>query len=114
MWRVGANALRETYAELTRLELFERLGMVHTCCFRRRRDITYWCGAVLSVPKEPDVQETMRLQDEDRFYATQLDMLMREYRSAREKYEGTLKAFLRRWWGVVDQILPEPNHRSQG
>jgi hypothetical protein len=107
--------------ESVRPELFNRLGMVHTCCFAR---------------KTIGDADRILLQEEDGHLKAQLDLLMQAYRSSRDirleppedgsnfvfrlkcrcPYEdvrwaqiisGNLAGHWAWWWFKVDQILPD-------
>lgn len=109
-----------------RLELFNRLGMAHTCCS--------WGKPWL------DEEENVRLRDEDEELAEQLDVLMDIYQHTLAKWvqeeredadelfivcscryikgnrwaipvEGALMAHQQWWWSKVGQILPEDSSK---
>ncbi|ETS73722.1 hypothetical protein PFICI_14668 [Pestalotiopsis fici W106-1] len=80
------------YRRICRLELFERLGMVHTCCVAHS-----------------DYREAERAEiwAEDESASEQLESLMSIYDTAKMLYRGvSLSVFWAAWWGVVDKILP--------
>jgi hypothetical protein len=101
-WRLP-NAEKElVYSEVARLEIFERLGMAHTCCGNPPLD-GYWFTTLRLCPDE---EERMRLQDEDSELALQLQDLVLQYNTARAIHEGTIESFWDLWWEIVDDILP--------
>jgi hypothetical protein len=109
------------FEEATRLELFNRLGMVHTCCSSGKPARSH--------------AEIKRLQDDDSELKTQLDLLMTSYRNSRqtrpaledglvylttlecgcwnetdrwrEYITGGLLAHWDWWWSKASQILPD-------
>jgi hypothetical protein len=85
--------IEETYAEVTRQEIFERLGMAHTCCNDRKTTTLA-------------ESEKRRLRGEDKELASQLEDLMAEYKKARSMHGDNITDFWTRWWQVVDEILP--------
>lgn len=83
------------YKEAFRLEVFDRLGMAHTCC-----------GHQKSFMDEND-QKQLREEDEDSELKEQLDTIIQVYQNRYTKHSGGLKDF---WKGIVqdlDGILPE-------
>lgn len=82
-----------------RLEMFERLGMAHTCCRRPARDGT----------DQSAVSDELRdeLQKEDQESKEQLELLMEEFKRHMESSKAR-RLFVRwtSWWGRVDEILP--------
>lgn len=67
----GDEEVEELYfEEATRLELFNRLGMVHTCCSSGKPVRSH--------------AEIKRLQDHDSELKTRLDLLMTSYRNSRQ------------------------------
>ncbi|OIW32736.1 hypothetical protein CONLIGDRAFT_277018 [Coniochaeta ligniaria NRRL 30616] len=101
-WNLSDESRELIYRELTRLELFERLGMAHTCCCRGRNS-----GRFEELVRERlDDDESSRLRDEDGELAMQLDDLLAQYNNARNAYGGSIESFWRKWWQVLDEILP--------
>lgn len=100
-WKLRDDDKDLMYAEVARLELFERLGMAHTCCVHDDWDVEMdeWIGSCDNVEKA-------RLRDEDSELARQLDDLMTAYETARATYGGSIESFWRLWWQVVAEILP--------
>jgi hypothetical protein len=85
------------YQESCRIELFDRLGMKHTCCRRdsegRRREI---CSN----------EEREIIEDEDSELSSQLILLLDAYKCARISRAGDLGEFWDWWWPKVEEILP--------
>jgi hypothetical protein len=89
------------YQEMCRLEIFDRLGMAHTCC-------TY--TATYSIErKSMEDEEQRRLQDEDSILKCQLTAIMKAFGNLRNEYPGDVKDFWMHWWQRVNEILPELN-----
>lgn len=107
---------RELWCEEgARLEIFERLGMAHTCCAGARHGADYWSDT--TGPTTPSEQERRRMQDEDAELATTLEALMEQYRSLRSRWQehgscpvgtgsGAPDELWERWWRILDEILP--------
>lgn len=82
---------------ICRLEVFDRLGMAHTCCKSVDGKLRSW------IPRE----EREQLQAEDQELNQQLDLIMQAYESSRERYIGGVRGFWEHWWSTFDEILPE-------
>ncbi|KAI2469792.1 hypothetical protein F4781DRAFT_392969 [Annulohypoxylon bovei var. microspora] len=90
-WNLSKMQKEDCYREICQLELFERLGMAHTCCCISRRD-------------NPEAEE---IRSEDRFSALQLKQLLRLYRRMRKLLsKHPIEEFWMIWWKIVDDILP--------
>ena len=89
------------YKEICRLEIFDRLGMSHTCCTSQLH--IYEDEAFEEIPRE----ELREVQDEDKDLQEQLDLLMCIYDNARSKHIGSLKEFWEDWMESLDEILPD-------
>lgn len=85
-WQAG-----NTLTAICRVELFERLGMAHTC-YRA------WNGH--------GPAERHRLREEDSHLNDHLSLLMAEYKHTRKLAAATSWEFWDSWWRVVDMILP--------
>ena len=83
------------YEEVCRLEVFDRLGLVHTCCAFQDEEL---------LTPEVDRKE---VQEEDKELNVQLDLTVHTYRNGREKYTGNPKNFWKNWMLELDEILPE-------
>jgi hypothetical protein len=90
------------YQEMCRLEIFERLGMAHTCC-------TYTASweSVRSERESMENEEQRRLQDEDSSLEHHLTKIMEAFKQLRSEYLGDMGDFWVHWWQRVDEILPE-------
>ncbi|KAK6086927.1 hypothetical protein SCUP234_02020 [Seiridium cupressi] len=83
---------------ICRLELFERMGIAHTCC------------AEWDLCNEEDSElcfERAELQSEDGVAADQLELLLRRYDLMRKCLRDvSIERFWKTWWEIVDIILP--------
>ncbi|KAL8839091.1 MAG: hypothetical protein Q9170_001873 [Blastenia crenularia] len=89
--------LELSYRIICRLEVFDRLGMTHTCC---RLDCK---GDRVCVPRS----EQMQLQDEDIELKQQLDLILKAYEQSCRRYGGSITDFWKLWWHRLDEILPD-------
>ncbi|KAF2266126.1 hypothetical protein CC78DRAFT_542831 [Lojkania enalia] len=87
------------YNEMSRVEIFDRLGMAHTCC-------TYSDRPRISKETMEEVQQG-QLRDEDSQLSGQLNLIMEAYEQLRKEYTGNFPDFWAHWWVQVDEILPE-------
>lgn len=78
------------FEQAVRLELFDRLGLVHTCCLALRNQY--------SNPPEPE--EVDRIRGDNEELGSQLDLLIQAYR-------GSLLMFLQRWEHVSEEYSTE-------
>lgn len=101
-WAPSAHDEQVIYRESCQLELFDRLGMTHTCCIPDRSFQKLPFSSTVSLSKS----EIAQIQSENADLADQLDSLMAQYDLARGKRSGDITAFQEFWWEVVDQILP--------
>jgi hypothetical protein len=98
------------FAELCRLELFERLGMAHTCCnFEDNGPYNdpSWEYYGLRMKGRISDEDRDELQAEDAELHKQLASLMEAYRTLRIQHSGPFLDFWQAWWAIVDDILPE-------
>ncbi|KAK3689428.1 hypothetical protein B0T22DRAFT_440909 [Podospora appendiculata] len=100
--------------DAVRVEVFDRLGMLHTCCkdvpdsFAEYNKIKRPC---VRVPRESrDIEdaedERQETKDEDTDLRRQLDMIMISFRNFARRHAGTGEELLSSWWSVLDEILP--------
>ena len=90
-----------------RLELFERLGMAHTCC--ERTPLSQGLPRSSAGDKLAEMsQETRReLQAEDATSKEQLDLIMDAFKRAmKSRAAWPLWEFWQWWWKIVDVMLP--------
>ena len=87
--------------ELCRLEIFERLGMAHTCCEFKHKTCAY---GERFVPSDEDCHE---LHEEDKYFSQALELYMCIYRYLRREHSGPFSNFWCSWWTTTNEILPE-------
>lgn len=102
--------------ESCRLEVFDRLGMAHTCCSigisfgentrGRNRGLTGECTDRIWRQKFPEAEREL-LRDEDEELREQLDLIMEAYKRMRETCSGSLEEYWEWWWQTLDDILPD-------
>ncbi|KZF24604.1 hypothetical protein L228DRAFT_100017 [Xylona heveae TC161] len=85
------------FEEYSRLDVFERLGMAHTCCTYRHPGLK---------EKGLSCDEQVELREEDNPLNEVLTIYMQTYRRARNDYHGTSEAFWEAWTEVVNEYLP--------
>ena len=91
------------YKEAFRLEVFDRLGMAHTCCRHHNTYDTYNGYRRLSI----DEKDRKQLQEEDSELKEQLDLIIQAYQNRCNKRSGGLKDFWESCMQDLDRILPE-------
>lgn len=84
------------YTELCRLEVFDGLGLTHTCCGH---------GWEYKFPMPES--ERVQCQQEDSELKSHLDLIMTAYSVARCAHAGTIEQFWLSWWEDLAHILPE-------
>lgn len=72
------------HEDICRLEVFDRLGMAHTCC--------KWHQNIQVRSSMPE-EDPKQLQEEDIELKEQLDLILQAYKNSRKKYVGDLKDF---------------------
>ncbi|KAI8625744.1 hypothetical protein F5Y19DRAFT_449398, partial [Xylariaceae sp. FL1651] len=98
--------VHELYEDSCRLELFERLQMVHTC-------LPHGVHTHLEPPEPWSENEIQEIKEEDQDSKDQLDLLMHYYGKSRDihlPHSPRLSDYvehLAEWWKAVDAILPE-------
>jgi hypothetical protein len=103
---------RRAFADLCRIELFERLGMRHTCCrFVWGIGFAYTKGSVLLSDhghwfETLDSSEVKEFRDEDALSRVKLDRLMELYEGLELKYQGEFERFWGLWWKVLNDYVP--------
>jgi hypothetical protein len=87
------------YENLCRSEIFERLGMAHTCC---NHSVPSRTSPFLP---EDEIQE---LREEDAGLKDSLNLYMHTYRRLRHRtiVTWTLDVFWKLWWEVIEPLLP--------
>ncbi|EON68612.1 hypothetical protein W97_07870 [Coniosporium apollinis CBS 100218] len=100
------GCVEAAYLDACRVRIFERLGMVHTCCKVER---VYPVEVPYSVPRRYRLPEEERLELLDE-YAELNDILeayMRLYQDLRSECSGRFSLFWQAWWEAVSNDLPE-------
>jgi len=92
--------------ELCRLEIFERLGMAHTCCYAKPKPLAR--GECL-VPSDEECHE---LREEDSNFSHTLELYMSIYRRLRREHVGPFSNFWCDWWAAINDILPKEDRGS--
>lgn len=104
-WDIHASEKENLTREMIRLELFERLGMAHTCCRHNfRKPIHVYSPFSVDYHAESEVQ---LIQSDDSDLSAQLEALLTHYDlwkvEAQDLSAETLEEI---WWRAVDEILP--------
>ncbi|OCL02463.1 hypothetical protein AOQ84DRAFT_382653 [Glonium stellatum] len=79
--------------ELCRSEVFERLGMKHTCNHM--------------YPRDPSDDEAAEIRSEESELHEQLEVILQAYKRARINFSGPFFDFWSDWWSRLNDILPE-------
>lgn len=98
-----------------RVEIFDRLGMIHTCCrvadaydfSRGLGDLEAWCASD---------EERRQVQYEDAELNEQLELIMKAYGGYTQRFVASTsssKDLLRGWWCMLGEILPQV-HETEG
>lgn len=89
-----------------RLEIFQRLGMAHTCCdldVVYDRKLGYRTFSIHSVSES----EREQMQDEDSCSKIQLEALLNTYSILCEQYPGSAARLWIVWWEILEDYLPQ-------
>lgn len=108
VWRkcTAANQLRELeYSEVCRFQVFNGLGMRHTCCPPFR----YWPQGRFPQIRIMDDAERQEIQQEDAYTKCQLGAFMMLYHELSTKHELRFTEFWDIWWDVLEEYLPSVN-----
>ena len=97
--------LQSSYAEICRLELFDRLDMAHVCCRYVEYRPSY--GGRYHVRKWLNPDEEQELRDEDEPWSFVLEEYMQLYKNLRKDHSGPFLVFWDAWWGALTHFLPE-------
>ncbi|KAH7126602.1 hypothetical protein B0J11DRAFT_613989 [Dendryphion nanum] len=97
------------FYDLCRIELFDRLGMRHTCCEFEYEPYSPRLGSKLHVLEYP---EAMELREEDTYSEVKLRSLMRLYDKFCLDYKNDFETFWKTWWIVLDSFVPEARFSS--
>lgn len=83
------------YTEVYRLEVFNCLGLIHTCC-----------GHVQDYHDPKEANERQKCQEEDSELIIQLNLIMTAFERSRKACGGKIEKFWVSWWERLGQILP--------
>ena len=92
--------------ELCRLEIFERLGMGHTCC----KPHDQFLRRYIFMPDD----ERAEIRHEDSELKGQLETILQAYKRARINFSGSFFDFWSDWWRKLDAILPALREDKSG
>ncbi len=96
--------------DAVRLEIFERLGLAHTCCSARFQTL----GSLRYVGRRPTPHEQRQdLQDDDAELSLQLELMMAAFQTFQWRFCGSDQEMLAKWWAELEGILPgfQPRER---
>lgn len=97
---MGLHLTQQSYEDICRLEIFDRLGMAHTCG-------TYkYDKSEMSVCYLSDPEERQELQDEDRELKSILDAYVELFLELLHTYSGDFEIFWIAWWLALEVFLP--------
>lgn len=91
------------YRETCRLEIFERLGMAHTCC---RFQIHYQSPHKIPWLRFLGQEEQLNLQAEDEELKTYLETYLELYDRLLGDFIGHFQQFWDGWWTALEACLP--------
>ena len=103
----------QCYKQAMKLEIFDRLGMTHTCCQNQFR--TRLGPLRMSIEEKARVLEDYarnehpRLREEDEVLKEQLELLTLGYLKRFESHVGTLSCFWETAMLDLSRILPDPS-----
>ena len=107
----GINAAQsETcYEEIFRLEVFDRLGLAHTCCAAHcdHQLDDQGDGLLIQTSSSMDEKDRKQLQEDDSELKAQLDLIVQGYQNRYKKHAGDLSDFWKSCTQDLDGILPE-------
>lgn len=106
--RIDSSEQEKSCLEACRFEVFERLGMAHTCCQFNDKDVdgpSDDCPVMVQMPED----EQSELQDEDRCagLVQALQAYMQLYGTLRVEYPEPIPIFWKAWWSTLTDLLPE-------
>jgi len=109
-------------SEICRLQIFNRLGMRHTCCmFESGFDIhenTLENRISCYEKLRPEIRiiddsERTQFQEEDTHPSFQLDAFMDLYYELDTEYQNEFSVFWNTWWAVLEEYVPSVNWDSR-
>ncbi|OJD38063.1 uncharacterized protein BKCO1_500093 [Diplodia corticola] len=90
----------QSYREACRLEIFERLGMSHTCC-----SLIHVHGAL--VRHEMEMDDQLEISEEERDFSIILNQYMHLFDRLSDSSTSPFTVFWDLWWTAVDMTLPD-------
>ena len=94
---LGLDLNQTCFTDICRLEIFDRLGMAHTCCHRLE---------VCPQNHFPITRDELEeLQEEDQSLKEALDMYIELYLDLLRQHQGNFESFWISWWFTVDHFL---------
>ena len=108
---LGLHLNEFCFAEICRLEIFDRLGMAHTCCSMAVCREGHGRGIKLRyTPTPADLRS--ELQDEDSEFKAILDAYVELHQQLLEEHGSRFERFWIAWWITLDTYLPhEPDRK---
>lgn len=106
--RINSSEEEACYSELCRLEIFERLGMAHTCCESRyiQPDRTSYLIPSVSHLARGEWSK-LREAVERAGLVRKLQAYMQLYKRLRANYPEPISRFWKAWWRTLSDTLPE-------
>jgi hypothetical protein len=98
----------ECFANICRLEIFERLGMTHGCC--RTMIATFYPTPYARLAKSHENwkdEDRREVQDDEAEFRDILEAYMQLYHGIPEEFERPFAEFWLSWWNTVEACLPE-------
>ncbi|KAI8718034.1 hypothetical protein NCS52_00881200 [Fusarium sp. LHS14.1] len=104
---LGLSLGKDTFAEICRLEIFDRLGMAHTCSHGQRKtyhsDDNYYSGNDCG---DKGSSERVEIQEEDRHLKQALDSYLELYLCLLHTHADRFDFFWMAWWIAIEYFLP--------
>lgn len=101
------DTLRVYHRELARLEIFNRLGMAHTCC---QGSFSFDLGQYDPLVSE---QQAAELRADDSELCEQLERIMEAYDDHLSRFPGTIQEFSTYWWRLIDRVAQGTKHHRK-
>jgi hypothetical protein len=105
---INSSEREACYSEVCRLEIFERLGMAHTCC---KWELTRLDNACYDIPSMLQMAEDekceLRNEDEHAGSVQALLAYMQLYESLKVECSEPFSIFWEAWWRTLAGLLPE-------
>lgn len=110
-YSLGGLCLSESYfSDICRLEIFDRLGMAHTCCSMNTLCNGY--GYSKLHYKSKSAEQRHELQDEDSEFKLILDAYVELYQRLLYAHAANFKLFWIAWWITLDRFLPDDSPKN--